>query len=125
MRDVSKDAGELVVCTTCRHPGSDPAAPDALRDGERLSAALSARGIPHQRQRCLAACEHGCAVVLRGTARWSFVQGGLHPERDLEALLAMLELWRQAPDGLVPWRSRPDIIRHNTITRIPPMETTP
>lgn len=118
-----RDATELVVCTSCRHDRTAAEAPDAPRDGERLSQALSARGITHRRQRCLAACEHGCAVVLRGTARWSFVQGGLHPERDLEALIAMIDLWQQAPDGLVPWRARPEAIRLNTIARIPPMES--
>ncbi|MBW7920624.1 MAG: DUF1636 domain-containing protein [Rubellimicrobium sp.] len=119
-----RDATGLVVCTTCRHD-DDRSAPDGASDGERLSAALSARGIPHQRQRCLAACKSGCVVVLRDDARWSFVQGGLHPEDDLEALIEMIGLWDQAPDGLVPWRSRPEAIRRNTIARIPPTETAP
>jgi len=115
------DATGLVVCTTCHHDRERPA-PDGIPDGERLSRALTARGIPHQRQRCLAACERGCAVALRAPARWSFVQGGLDPGRDVDALVAMLELWRQAPGGLVPWRTRPEVIRRNMIARIPPME---
>lgn len=120
MRDVTDDAGELVVCTTCRCDWNTREGPT---DGECLSAALTARAIPHRRQRCLSACRNGCAVVLRAPHRWSFVQGRLHPDRDVDALIAMLDLWRHAPAGLVAWRARPEIIRLNTIARIPPLET--
>ncbi|RWR14419.1 DUF1636 domain-containing protein [Paenirhodobacter populi] len=110
---------ELVVCTTCRAPGADPAAP---RDGARLSAALAERGIAHRAQECLSACARGCAVVLRGPGRWTYVQGGLDPDRDLDDLIAMIRAYDAAPDGVVPWRARPEVIRKNTIARIPPLE---
>ena len=118
------DLTELVVCTTCRLPDSDPAAdPDAPRDGARLSQALTRHGVPHRRQECLSACSQGCAVVLRGPGRWTYVQGGLHPERDLGDLLTMIRAYAATTDGIVPWRERPAVIRKNTIARIPPMET--
>lgn len=110
---------ELVVCTTCRLPDADPAAP---RDGARLSEALSAAGIPHRRQECLSACSRGCAVVLRGPGLWTYVQGALDPDRHLPDLIAMLRAYGESGDGIVPWRARPEIIRKNTIARIPPME---
>lgn len=122
MRDVTEDAGELVVCTTCR---SDWTTREGPADGARLSAALDARAIPHRRHRCLSACLNGCAVAFRAPDRWTFVQGRLHPDRDLDALVEMLTLWRQAPAGLVPWRACPAVIRRNTIARIPPSETMP
>ncbi|VDC21197.1 DUF1636 domain-containing protein [Pseudogemmobacter humi] len=109
----------LVVCTTCRLPGADPAAP---RDGARLSAALSAHGVAHLQQECLSACANGCAVVLRGPGRWTYVQGGLDPDLHLEDLIGMIRAYAAAPDGVVPWRTRPEVIRKNTIARIPPME---
>lgn len=138
-----RDAMELVVCTTCRLPGTGSGAgpgtgpgtgsgtgpepgpetgPEAPRDGARLSAALEARGIPHRRQECLSACARGCAVVFRGPGRWTYVQGALDPDRDIPDLLAMIAAYAAAPDGLVPWRARPPVIRRNTIARIPPME---
>lgn len=113
------DAMELVVCTTCRLPGAPP---DAPRDGARLSAALAAQGIPHRQQECLSACSRGCAVVFRGPGRWTYVQGALDPDRDLPGLLEMIRAYAAAPDGVVPWRQRPEVIRKNTIARIPPME---
>ncbi|NGM45922.1 DUF1636 domain-containing protein [Rhodobacter sp. SGA-6-6] len=114
-----RDVMELVVCTTCRLPGADPAAP---RDGARLSAALAAAGIPHRRQECLSACDNGCAVVFRGPGRWTYVQGALDPDRHLPDLLEMIRAYAAAPDGVVPWRQRPEVIRKNTIVRIPPPE---
>ena len=113
------DAMELVVCTTCRLPGS---APDDPPDGARLSAALAGRGIAHRQQACLSACARGCAVVFRGAGRWTYVQGSLDPDLHLADLLAMIDAYAAAPEGVVPWRARPEVIRRNTIARIPPME---
>lgn len=109
----------LVVCTTCRLPGADPESP---RDGARLSQALSERNIPHQVQECFSACARGCVVALRGPDRWTYVQGALDPDQHLDDLIAMAAAYEVAPDGLVPWRARPEIIRKNTIARLAPLE---
>ena len=109
----------LTVCVTCRRAGTDPQAP---RDGARLSDALAARGVPHDRQECFSACERSCVVVFRGAGRWTYVQGALDPDRDLADLIAMIDAYAAAPDGVVPWRQRPEVIRKNTIARIPPAE---
>ncbi|WP_333682836.1 DUF1636 domain-containing protein [Pontibaca methylaminivorans] len=113
---------ELVVCTTCRMSADGTGAQQPLRDGARLSAALSARGIPHVRQECLSACRRGCVVVLRGRGRWTYLQGGLDPDCDLDALETMTAAYRAAPAGFLPWRERPESLRRNIIARIPPME---
>ncbi|NPD16556.1 DUF1636 domain-containing protein [Xinfangfangia sp. D13-10-4-6] len=110
---------ELVVCTTCRLPGADPQAP---RDGARLSDALTAHGVAHRRQECLSACANGCAVVFRGTGRWTYVQGRIDPDLHLNDLISMYHAFAATPDGIVPWRTRPEVIRKNTIARIPPFD---
>lgn len=109
----------LVVCTTCRIPGRDP---EGTRDGAKLSAALTARGISHDIQECFSACAKGCVVALRGAKRWTYVQGALDPDLHIEALITMTQAYQASDDGIVPWRSRPEIIRKNTIARIPPLE---
>ena len=114
-----RDAMELVACTTCRLPG---ALPDAPRDGARLSAALAAKGVHHRQQECLSVCTRGCAVVFRGPGRRTCVRGAPDPDRHLSDLLEIIRTHAQAPDGMVPWRRRPEIIRKNTIARIPPLE---
>lgn len=113
------DVMELVVCTTCRLPN---AAPEDPRAGARLSDALTRAGVGHRRQECLSACTRGCAVVFRGPGRWTYVQGALDPDLHLQDLLMMIRAYAEAPDGVVPWRTRPEVIRKNTIARIPPLE---
>ena len=121
------EQNHLVVCTTCRRASaagqtapSDAA--EAPRDGLRLSQALAARGIAHDRQECFSACTRGCVITLRGSGRWTYVQGALDPDQDLEAVITMAAAYTASADGVVPWRSRPEIIRKNTIARIPPLE---
>ena len=109
----------LVVCTTCRRQGTDPLAP---RDGARLSEALTARGVPHDRQECLSACGHSCVVVFRGAGLWTYVQGDIDPDRHLDDIADMARAYAATTDGIVPWRSRPEVIRKHTIARIPPIE---
>ncbi len=123
-----RDAMELVVCTTCRlsgterSPETDSRSDDSPRDGARLSAALEELGVPHRRHQCLSACARGCAVVLRGPGRWTYVQGALDPDLHLPDRVEMIRAYAEAPDGVVPWRQRPEVIRRNTIARIPPVE---
>lgn len=109
----------LVVCTTCRLPGADP---EAERDGARLSQALTRRGVAHDEQACFSACRRGCVVALRGPGRWTYVQGALDPDLHLDDLITMADAYAASEDGVVPWRERPEIIRKNTIARIPPLE---
>ncbi|MFC0342099.1 DUF1636 family protein [Paracoccus niistensis] len=109
----------LAVCITCRRAGTDP---QASRDGARLSEALAARGVPHDRQECFSACDRSCVVVFLGAGRWTYVQGGLDPDRHLDDLVDMAGAYAATADGLVPWRARPEVIRKNTIARIPPIE---
>ncbi|RRH72069.1 DUF1636 family protein [Falsigemmobacter faecalis] len=113
------EQNHLVVCTTCRREGADP---EALRDGARLSQALTVRGIAHDTQECFSACKGSCVVALRGKGRWTYVQGALDPDQHLDDLIEMTRAYSASADGIVPWRSRPEIIRKNTIARIPPLE---
>lgn len=115
-------AVDLLVCTTCRAPGADPAAP---RAGAALAAALAGAppaGVRVVPVECLSNCARGCTVALRGAGRWSYVYGDLDPDRDLAQLVHGAAKYREAPDGLVPWRERPEHFRKHCIARIPPLE---
>ncbi|MBK5927245.1 DUF1636 family protein [Rhodobaculum claviforme] len=114
---------ELLVCVTCRQGAPvDDAAP---RAGAVLLDALSALDWPGdvtlRPVECLSNCSAGCTVVLRGAGRWSYVYGNLGPDQ-VATVAEGAALYRAAPDGVVPWRARPEHFRKNCIARIPPPE---
>ncbi|MCA3439002.1 MAG: DUF1636 domain-containing protein [Rhodobacter sp.] len=119
---------ELLVCTTCRSAGADlpPAAGETLRAGARLLELLGAADLPQTLRlmpvECLSNCTRGCTVALRGPGRWTYVYGNLDPALHLDMLIDGAARFAAAPDGLVPWRERPDHFRKNCIARIPPLE---
>lgn len=120
---------ELLVCTTCRSkpavPPPEPPPEDAPRAGALLLGALAALGWPPgvtlRPVECLSNCSAGCTIALRGAGRWSYVYGNLTPEQ-AATVAEGAALYRAAPDGLVPWRERPEHFRKNCVARIPPME---
>lgn len=114
---------ELLVCTTCKRAGMDPEAP---RPGARLHAALQGEALPEgvrlKPVECLSNCDQGCSIVLRGgPARWTYVYGNL-AEDAVATVLDGAARYAATPDGLVPWRERPEHFRKNCIARIPPLE---
>ena len=112
----------LHVCITCR-------AGQELREGEitpgaRLHAAILEVGAPGNVRvapvECLSACSQGCSIALSAPGRWSYVYGRLS---DVNAgdVVAGASAYAAAPDGIVPWRRRPEIFRKQSLARIPPI----
>ena len=112
----------LHVCVTCR-------AGQTLQEGEitpgaRLYAAILDRGalegvnlVPVE---CLSACSQGCSVALSAPGRWAYVYGRLS-ENNTADVIAGATAYAAAPDGIVPWRTRPEIFRKQSLARIPPI----
>jgi predicted metal-binding protein len=112
----------LHVCITCR-------AGQSLQEGEttpgaRLHAAIVGIGVPDGVKlvsvECLSACNQGCSVALSAPGRWSYVYGRLS-EANAKDVVAGAAAYAAAPDGIVPWRSRPEIFRKQSLARIPPL----
>lgn len=115
---------ELLICTRCRR--GQKVAEDAERPGAILYRRVVARGVEGVKitpVECLSNCLHGCSIVLRGAGRWIYVYGRLDETTDVETIREGAERYRATPDGLVPWRERPEHFRKNCIARIPPLET--
>ncbi len=112
----------LYVCTTCRRPDDDP---DGPRAGARLLEALRARsgGTPDLRVEaveCLSVCKRPCTVAVAAADRWTYVYGDMDPAASAEIILGGLAAYAATPDGIVPWRERPEAFRKGVIARIPP-----
>ena len=120
---------EMLVCMTCRSalPSYSlvPEAEDAPRAGAVLLAALQAADVPETIRlvpvECLSNCTRGCTVALRGAGRWTYIYGNLEAGM-VDVLIEGAARYAASPDGLVPWRERPEHFRRNCIARIPPLE---
>jgi len=116
----------LHVCITCR--AGQTLAEGELAPGARLHAALVEAGVPDDVNlvpvECLSACSQGCSVALSAPGRWSYVYGRLSADHARD-VIAGASAYAAAPDGIVPWRSRPEIFRKQSLARIPPIAVVP
>lgn len=126
------DRVTFYVCTTCRDMG----APDPGRDerpGARLArnvaAALAREGetddIDFVPVECLGVCKRPCTISFMARGRWIYLIGDIEPDAPIEPILAGLRRYAQSPDGIVPWRERPEAFRKGLVGRIPPLPVSP
>lgn len=113
----------IVVCTTCRKLDM---ADGEERAGARLLASLASGTLPDgvtvKGVECLSVCSDGCTVALQSPGKWTYVYARLDPDFHAEAILQGAALYAAAPDGMVPWRARPEVFRKQSVARIPPLE---
>ena len=112
----------LHVCITCR-AGQTPVEGEPV-PGARLHAAILEAGAPDNVNvvavECLSACSQGCSVALSAPGRWSYVYGRLS-ETHAQDIVAGAAAYAASPDGIVPWRTRPEIFRKQSLARLPPI----
>lgn len=113
----------LTICRTCRTDGSSG---DAEPPGAALGRAAAAlAGAPGEEAvvvraiACLSACGRACSAAVAAPGKFSYIVGGLTPE-DAADLVAFARAHADSADGIPPWRTRPEKIRKNTISRVPP-----
>jgi predicted metal-binding protein len=96
--------------------------------GETLAAAMAqaaaGTGIVVRPIRCLANCNRGLSAAVRRNGAWTYVFGNLDLSDGAAALIEGAKLFAAAPDGLMPWRGRPDALKRGLVARTPPFETT-
>ena len=116
----------LHICITCR-------AGQTVRQGEPTPGFLLHRaiaeigappGVAIEPVECLSACNYGCSLALSAPGRWSYVYGRMSKE-DARDIVAGAAAYAAAPDGVVPWRLRPEIFRKQSLARIPPINILP
>ena len=113
-------APTIYVCVTCRRAGE----PEEPRPGALLAAATSTAaqgsGVTVQRVKCLANCTRGASAAMRANGSWTYIFGGLDPTCG-GALIDGARLLAKAPDGILPWRGRPEVLKRGLIARMPPI----
>jgi predicted metal-binding protein len=114
----------IYVCVTCR--GGKPL--DLVPvPGETLAAATGrvaeGTGIAVRPVRCLANCNRGLSAAVRRDGAWTYVFGDLDAAGGAAALIQGAKLYAAAPDGLMPWRGRPDALKRGLVARTPPFES--
>ena len=116
----------LHVCITCRAGQTIPEGEST--PGARLRDAIIEAGVPDGVNlvpvECLSACSQGCSVALSAPGRWAYVYGRLS-QANARDVVAGAAAYAAASDGIVPWRSRPEIFRKQSLARIPPIMTLP
>ena len=124
-RTAPVDAMLLYVCVTCRAE-DEAASPLSPRAGMRLYDALLAElgprsGISVVPVECLSVCRRPCTVSFAAPDKWTYVYGDLPAEGAASLVAAAARLYAATPDGLIPWKLRPDPIKKGVVARIPPL----
>lgn len=112
----------LYVCTTCRDAAHKPDAPAA---GARLFASLNAAapeaGVRIVPVECLSVCKRTCAVSFAAPGKWTYVYGDLPADAAAGTVLHGARLYAASPDGIIPWKQRPDALKKGAVARVPPL----
>ena len=118
----AETATTIYVCMTCRRAGEPEGEPDpGLRLARATSRAAEGTGVTVRRVRCLANCNRGLSAAIRRDGAWTYVFGGLDPDRDASALVEGALLFAEAADTIMPWRGRPEVLKRGLIARVPPI----
>jgi predicted metal-binding protein len=115
------------VCVTCREAGHEadsmPERPGArlhlalLRAAGRRATAAAIRPVE-----CLSVCKRPCTIGFSAPGKWTYVYGDFTPdENSAELILDAAALYAATPDGLIPWRQRPEALKKGVVARIPPL----
>jgi predicted metal-binding protein len=113
----------IYVCVTCR--GGRPLDLVPVPGAELAAATMRAAdgtGMVVRPIRCLANCNRGLSAAVRRDGAWTYVFGNLDPATGASALVEGARLFAKAPDGLMPWRGRPEPLKRGLVARTPPFD---
>ncbi|MFC5991941.1 DUF1636 family protein [Limoniibacter endophyticus] len=116
------DPVTVFVCTSCRNAEGSSIEPLPGQDLARATiAAGKAAGVPVRAVSCLGNCNRRLSAALMREGGWSYVFGDLRVEQAAD-LIAAAQLFATSPNGVLPWRGRPDSLKRGLVARIPPID---
>lgn len=68
---------------------------------------------------CLWTCRQACTVALQDANKCTYLLTHLPPIESAEALMQFSELYLDSESGNIPWKKIPDLLKTETIARIP------
>jgi predicted metal-binding protein len=120
-RAAADGAPVIYVCITCRHAGEPDREPrPGVLLAEAVERAAAGTEVAVRRLRCFANCTRGPSAALRANGSWTYVFGGLD-DTCADALVIAARMMANAPDGILPWRGRPERLKRGLIARVPPI----
>ncbi len=120
-RIAADTAPVIYVCITCRHAGEPDREPrPGVLLAEAAERAAAGTEVVVRRLRCFANCTRGPSAALRANGSWTYVFGGLDATC-ADALVIAARMMANAPDGILPWRGRPERLKRGLIARVPPV----
>jgi predicted metal-binding protein len=111
------------VCITCR--SADDTAEE--RAGARLY--RNVRDLAAERGddvaivpvECLSVCKRPVTFGFAAPGKWTYVYADAPAETAATTILDGAALYAAAPDGLIPWKQRPDALKKGVVSRVPPL----
>ena len=120
----------LFVCSLCRFSHSERKR-DGVSGGEYLINQLQAELTRHNLEsavrleplRCMAGCHQPCNVSLAAPGKLTYIFSHVSPTDAAATVAEFCQQYTDSPDGRVPYRERPELIRATTAFVLPPLPT--
>jgi predicted metal-binding protein len=134
MTDAPMPETHIVVCTTCRAPGtSREQAADGLSLFDAVQQALwaaeneagSALPLQLRGQACMSGCNRACTLAIQGAGKWTYYWGDLAPDAETAAqVVVCARMHERSADGELAWKDRPKGLQSGVLARLPAIAAT-
>lgn len=126
----ARPAAAIYICRTCKPEGF--AGPAELRPGaifaratvKRIAERELGRSLSCRAVDCLSVCKRPCTAAINGPGKFGYIVGDLLVEKHVDDIIDFAMSHGRSADGIPPWRERPEVVRKQTVARIPPFGAT-
>lgn len=120
----------LFVCSLCRFSHSERER-DGISGGQylihQLQTELSRQNLEPvvrlEPLRCMAGCHQPCNISLAAPGKLTYILSHVSPTDAAATVVEFCQQYTDSPDGRVPYRDRPPMIRETTAFVLPPLST--